>query len=84
MEFFDLIVNEKKELQRIPKFTAMCAMMACREATKVGEPLSRLRMRKEVSNLSLLASPWNCPHGRPTLIELGTIPAFNSKVEVTK
>jgi DNA mismatch repair ATPase MutL len=36
MEYFDIIVTEKKELQRVPKFTSMCAMMACREATKVG------------------------------------------------
>ncbi len=24
-------------------------------------------MKKVVSNLSSLESPWNCPHGRPTM-----------------
>lgn len=52
----------------------MCAMIACRSAIKVGETLRAQQMVQVVSNLSTLASPWNCPHGRPTLIELGSIP----------
>ena len=68
MEFFEEIVNEKKELQRTNKFTTMCASMACREAVKVGTVLQKGQMKEEVNNLAALNSPWNCPHGRPTLI----------------
>lgn len=62
----------------------MCASMACRSAIKVGEPLGREQMRKEVANLSVLNSPWNCPHGRPTLIELGKIGSFKAGIKVKK
>jgi DNA mismatch repair protein PMS2 len=77
-------VAEKKELQRIQKFTAICAMKACREAIKVGDSLSREQMKTEVGNLAGLGSPWNCPHGRPTLIELGSIEGFKSGIKVAK
>ena len=46
----------------------MCASMACRQAVKVGSTLGKVQMKEEVSNLAILNSPWNCPHGRPTLV----------------
>ena len=49
-------------------FMNMCASMACRSAIKVGTTLKKKQMKDEVNNLSLLNSPWNCPHGRPTLV----------------
>ena len=84
MEFFEEIVSEKKELQRTNKFATMCASMACREAVKVGTVLQKNQMKQEVSNLALLNSPWNCPHGRPTLIELGSVKSFNSSIKIKK
>ncbi len=84
MEYFNLIVSEKKQLNRIDKFTAMCAMSACREATKVGQPLTQAQMKREVINLSGLASPWNCPHGRPTLIDLGAVEKIKGSIKVQK
>jgi DNA mismatch repair ATPase MutL len=84
MEFFEEIVEHKRELQRCTKFSTMCATMACRSAVKVGEALSKEQMRREVNNLATLASPWNCPHGRPTLIELGGISVFTSGIRTNK
>lgn len=55
----------------MPKFTAMCAMRACKTAIVVGNALRYSEMKQVVHNLSNLESPWNCPHGRPTLVQLG-------------
>jgi len=30
-------------------------------------------MKKITTNLATLKSPWNCPHGRPTMIKLPNI-----------
>ena len=68
MEYFDEIVSEQKELQKTKKFMTMCASMACRQAIKVRSTLGKVQMKEEVSNLGILNSPWNCPHGRPTLV----------------
>jgi DNA mismatch repair protein PMS2 len=33
----------------------------------IGMDLDMKTMKKVVNNLSSLESPWNCPHGRPTM-----------------
>ncbi|XP_043708080.1 DNA mismatch repair protein PMS1 [Telopea speciosissima] len=55
---------------------AMLASRACRSSVMIGDPLGRNEMKKILEHLSGLKSPWNCPHGRPTmrhLIDLTTI-----------
>jgi len=53
----------------------MLAMRACRSSIMVGTALDYKSMKKVVENLSELESPWNCPHGRPTLRFLDNLPA---------
>ncbi|GMH30855.1 hypothetical protein Nepgr_032698 [Nepenthes gracilis] len=56
---------------------AMLASRACRSSVMIGDALGRNEMQKIVEHLAELKSPWNCPHGRPTmrhLINLATIP----------
>ncbi|KAK9945657.1 hypothetical protein M0R45_011160 [Rubus argutus] len=55
---------------------AMLASRACRSSVMIGDALGRNEMRKILEHLAGLKSPWNCPHGRPTmrhLIDLKTI-----------
>ncbi|TVU29461.1 hypothetical protein EJB05_21027, partial [Eragrostis curvula] len=55
---------------------AMLASRACRMSTMIGDPLTKTEMKKILRNLTGLRSPWNCPHGRPTmrhLVDLHTI-----------
>ncbi|RWR95291.1 DNA mismatch repair protein [Cinnamomum micranthum f. kanehirae] len=55
---------------------AMLASRACRSSVMIGDPLGRKEMQKILKHLAGLKSPWNCPHGRPTmrhLIDLTTI-----------
>ncbi|XP_042517254.1 DNA mismatch repair protein PMS1 [Macadamia integrifolia] len=55
---------------------AMLASRACRSSVMIGDPLGRNEMKKILEHLADLKSPWNCPHGRPTmrhLIDLTTV-----------
>ncbi|KAE8671299.1 DNA mismatch repair protein PMS1 [Hibiscus syriacus] len=54
----------------------MLASRACRSSVMIGDPLGRNEMQKILEHLADLKSPWNCPHGRPTmrhLIDLTTL-----------
>ncbi|XP_010422584.1 PREDICTED: DNA mismatch repair protein PMS1 [Camelina sativa] len=55
---------------------AMLASRACRSSVMIGDPLRKNEMQKIVEHLADLESPWNCPHGRPTmrhLVDLTTL-----------
>ena len=54
---------------------AMLAMRACRSSIMVGRPLDRGAASRVVCALASLDSPWNCPHGRPTMRHLAVLPA---------
>lgn len=50
----------------------MLAMRACRSSIMIGRALDRAAMKKVVHHLADLHSPWQCPHGRPTMKLLTT------------
>ena len=43
------------------------ATKACRMSIMIGESLDKSRMEQVLSDMSKILSPWNCPHGRPTM-----------------
>lgn len=53
--------------------TAAIASKACRSALMIGTSLSKRNMESIVRNLGGLESPWQCPHGRPTVCHLKSI-----------
>ena len=63
-----------KQVLRPSKVRAMLAMRACRGSIMIGKALTKDRMTKVVRNLAGLESPWNCPHGRPTMRHLTPLP----------
>jgi len=52
----------------------MLAMRACRSSIMIGKTLDKATMRRILDNLAELKSPWNCPHGRPTMRHLAILP----------
>ncbi|KAI4980224.1 DNA mismatch repair protein PMS1 isoform X2 [Hordeum vulgare subsp. vulgare] len=58
---------------------AMFASRACRMSTMIGDPLTKTEMKKILKNLTGLRSPWNCPHGRPTMRHLADLTSMKSK-----
>jgi DNA mismatch repair protein PMS2 len=43
------------------------ATKACRSSIMIGTTLEIHKMKQIIENLVKLVSPWNCPHGRPTM-----------------
>jgi hypothetical protein len=41
-------------------------------------------MENIVHRMSDLKSPWNCPHGRPSLISLGSFKSIISRIDPPK
>lgn len=50
----------------------MLASRACRSSIMIGTALDAKQMRRVVDHLADLQSPWQCPHGRPTMKLLHT------------
>eukprot|EP00887_Chlorella_sp_A99_P005158 scaffold40.g5158.t1 len=59
---------------RPSRVRAMLASRACRSSIMIGRALGPGAMRRVLEHLSQLASPWNCPHGRPTMRHLAVLP----------
>ena len=53
------------------------ATKACRMSIMIGVTLDKVRMEKILSDLSKILSPWNCPHGRPTMRLLNKLDDFD-------
>jgi len=47
------------------------AKTVCRHAVKANDPLAGKELERLVEDLRQCAMPYTCPHGRPTLIEMG-------------
>ena len=59
---------------RPSRVRAMLASRACRSSIMIGKALNRKTMERILEHLSGLQSPWNCPHGRPTMRHLAVLP----------
>ncbi len=53
-------------------FSRAAATVACHSSVRAGTALAMDEMRRLVEDLERTASPRTCPHGRPTLIHVGT------------
>lgn len=62
--------NGSHLLSLVGSVRTMFASKACRTAVMVGDILTQTRMSEVICNLAILDSPWNCPHGRPTVKHL--------------
>ncbi|XP_046993137.1 mismatch repair endonuclease PMS2 isoform X2 [Schistocerca americana] len=61
---------------RPTRVRAMFASRACRKAVMIGTDLSLAEMRRIVDHMGEMDSPWNCPHGRPTMRHLVNFSIF--------
>lgn len=76
---FDILDNYTKENKNITPDTMLSklATMACKAAIKGNDYMSEIEIRGLVRDLMKLENPYNCPHGRPTMISM-------SKTEIEK
>lgn len=64
----------KHYLLMVCRVRAMLASRACRTSIMIGKALQKQTMYTILEHLSVLHSPWNCPHGRPTMRHLCVLP----------
>jgi DNA mismatch repair protein MutL len=64
-EFLDNPTGRDKE-----RSEAIIKTLACHGAVRAGQPLTDEEIRSLISQLEQMENPYNCPHGRPTLIHL--------------
>lgn len=64
----DVILNQEKEFN-LEKFNEKIAMMlSCKLAIKANENITLKEMESLINDLRKCSNPFNCPHGRPTII----------------
>lgn len=67
-KIFELIISYEKNFS-LEKFNEnLAAMMACKMSIKANTNLTLLEMQKLLDDLNKCKNPYNCPHGRPTII----------------
>jgi len=60
------------ELRVQDPFARAAATVACHSSVRAGMSLALDEMRRLIEDLETTASPRTCPHGRPTLVHMGT------------
>jgi len=70
IEFIYELIEVLEEERPIDIMQEITAMMACKQAVKAGQSLSRLEMANIINDLIQVDDYRNCPHGRPTIIEI--------------
>ena len=71
LEIADELKAAGKEVSSVRLGEDTIAKTVCRHAVKAHDPLAGPELERLVEDLRRCAMPYTCPHGRPTLIELG-------------
>lgn len=67
-KIIETIINKEKDFS-IEKFNEKIAtMLSCKLAIKANENITILEMESLINDLRKCDNPFNCPHGRPTII----------------
>ena len=65
---FDIIIEGKDLFDRVKFHDHIAATMACKMSVKGNEAITLEQAQKLLDDLVLCNNPYNCPHGRPTII----------------
>lgn len=67
-KIFDIIIEGKHLFDRVKFQDHIAATMACKMSVKGNEAITLEQAEKLLNDLVLCDNPYNCPHGRPTII----------------
>lgn len=68
-KIIDLIINMESNFDVIKFRENVAITLACKMAIKANEHISMLEIEGLLKNLVKCDNPYNCPHGRPTIIK---------------
>lgn len=66
---FEIIIEGKYTFDRLKFNDHVAATMACKMSVKGNEAISLTAAEQLLNDLVLCDNPYNCPHGRPTIIK---------------
>ena len=67
-KIIDLVIEKEKDFE-LSKFNDLvAATMACKMSIKANDRITLEEMENLISDLRKCKNPYNCPHGRPTVI----------------
>lgn len=67
-KIFDIIIEGKHLFDRVKFQDHIAATMACKMSVKGNEAITLEQAEELLGDLVLCDNPYNCPHGRPTII----------------
>ena len=71
-KIFELVINKEKKFD-VAKFNDhVAATMACKMSIKANTSITLEEAQSLIDDLSKCKNPFNCPHGRPTIIYYST------------
>jgi len=70
LDTIDHLITKGKSTRRQLLLDNLIASLACHSSIKAGERLALPAMEALVKRLANTENPFNCPHGRPTIIQL--------------
>ncbi|CAA18355.1 Mismatch repair endonuclease PMS2 [Caenorhabditis elegans] len=73
-EILAVVSQYPNQMYRPVRIRKIFASKACRKSVMIGKPLNQREMTQIIRHLAKLDQPWNCPHGRPTIRHLASLP----------
>ncbi len=68
-KIFDIVVSHDTKFDRVKFNEAAAIMLSCKMSIKANMHISTQEIERLLGDLVKTDNPYNCPHGRPTIIE---------------
>ena len=67
-KIIDVIFEYERDFNTVKFNEKVATMLSCKLAIKANENITLLEMESLINDLRKCDNPFNCPHGRPTII----------------
>ena len=71
-QIFDILIDENTKFDKMKFLNRVAQTTACRMSVMAHEAITREQMEEILHDLVLCDNPYNCAHGRPTIIHYST------------
>ena len=71
-QIIDLLLKSEADFDPVKFREHIAITLACKKAIKAHDHISMMQVEELINNLVKCNNPYNCPHGRPTLIKFNT------------
>lgn len=68
----DLVITHEKKFDKTKFLDSMAKMVSCKMSVKANEDLSQVEMERLLDDLVKCDNPYNCCHGRPSIMKYST------------